>query len=155
MGTITINGKKVEFTNEKNILTIIRNAGIEVPTLCYQPELSIFGACRLCTVEDDRGRCFIGIDPSLRDGSVRERVHLSHELGHCVTGSFYNIHDAVDCRQRHENRADKWAIDHLIPVADLDAAVAQGCTEIWELAEYFTVTEDLVRFACYEYFDKR
>ena len=35
MGTITINGKKYEFTNEKNILTIIRNAGIEVPTLCY------------------------------------------------------------------------------------------------------------------------
>ena len=58
MGTITINGKKYEFTNEKNILTIIRNAGIEVPTLCYQPELSVFGACRLCTVEDDRGRCF-------------------------------------------------------------------------------------------------
>ena len=57
MGTITINGKKVEFTNEKNLLTIIRKAGIEVPTLCYQPELSIFGACRLCTVEDDRGRC--------------------------------------------------------------------------------------------------
>ena len=56
MGTITINGKKYEFTNEKNILTIIRNAGIEVPTLCYQPELSVFGACRLCTVEDDRGR---------------------------------------------------------------------------------------------------
>ena len=53
MGFITINGKKVEFTNEKNILTIIRKAGIEVPTLCYQPELSIFGACRLCTVEDD------------------------------------------------------------------------------------------------------
>ena len=42
MGIITINGKKVEFTNEKNLLTIIRKAGIEVPTLCYQPELSIF-----------------------------------------------------------------------------------------------------------------
>ena len=34
MGIITINGKKVEFTNEKNLLTIIRNAGIEVPTVC-------------------------------------------------------------------------------------------------------------------------
>ena len=56
MGTITINGKKVEFTDEKNVLTIIRKAGFEVPTLCYQPELSIFGACRLCMVEDDRGR---------------------------------------------------------------------------------------------------
>ena len=70
MGTITINGKKYQFTNEKNILTIIRNAGIEVPTLCYQPELSIFGACRLCTVEDDRGRCFASCSEEPRDGMV-------------------------------------------------------------------------------------
>ena len=70
MGIITINGKKYEFTNEKNILTIIRNAGIEVPTLCYQPELSIFGACRLCTVEDDRGRCFASCSEEPRDGMV-------------------------------------------------------------------------------------
>ena len=70
MGIITINGKKVEFTNEKNLLTIIRNAGIEVPTLCYQPELSVFGACRLCTVEDDRGRCFASCSEEPRDGMV-------------------------------------------------------------------------------------
>ncbi len=70
MGTITINGKKVEFTNEKNLLTIIRKAGIEVPTLCYQPELSTFGACRLCTVEDDRGRCFASCSEEPRDGMV-------------------------------------------------------------------------------------
>ncbi len=70
MGIITINGKKVEFTNEKNLLTIIRNAGIEIPTLCYQPELSVFGACRLCTVEDDRGRCFASCSEEPRDGMV-------------------------------------------------------------------------------------
>ncbi|MBR5020524.1 MAG: [Oscillospiraceae bacterium] len=45
-------------------------AGIEVPTLCYQPELSIFGACRLCTVEDDRGRCFASCSEEPRDGMV-------------------------------------------------------------------------------------
>lgn len=70
MGTITINGKKVEFTNEKNILTIIRNAGIDMPTLCYHSELSTFGACRLCTVEDDRGRCFASCSEEPRDGMV-------------------------------------------------------------------------------------
>ena len=51
MGTITINGQKYPFTDEKNVLTIIRKAGIDIPTLCYIPELSTFGACRLCTVE--------------------------------------------------------------------------------------------------------
>lgn len=98
----------------------------------------------------DSGECFVGMDPKVQDGASQERVHLSHELGHCVTGSFYNIHAAVDCRQRHENRADKWAVTALIPVDDLDDAVAQGCTEVWELAERFQVTEDFVKKAvCY------
>ena len=70
MGTITINGKKVAFTDEKNILTIIRKAGIDMPTLCYHSELSTFGACRLCTVENDRGQCFASCSEEPRDGMV-------------------------------------------------------------------------------------
>ena len=93
----------------------------------------------------ESGSCFIGIDESVRDGGVQERVHLSHEIGHCITGSFYNRYAAIDCRQRHENRANKWAIRTLIPVDDLDQAIADGCTEVWELAERFGVTEDFIR----------
>ena len=70
MGTMTINGKKVEFTDEKNVLTIIRKAGIDMPTLCYHSELSTFGACRLCTVENDRGQCFASCSEEPRDGMV-------------------------------------------------------------------------------------
>ena len=99
---------------------------------------------------EDNGDCYIGMDDSIRDGDVRERVHLGHELGHCVTGSFYNIHAAVDCRQRHENRADKWAVQALIPVEELDNAIAEGCTEVWELADRFGVTEEFIRkTVCY------
>ena len=93
------------------------------------------------------GRCFVGMDESVRDGGVQERVHLSHELGHCITGSFYNRYAAIDYRQRHENRANKWAIQALIPVEELDDAIAEGCTEIWELAERFQVTEAFIRKA--------
>ena len=95
----------------------------------------------------DSGQCVIGKDQSTRDGGVQERAHLGHELGHGVTGSFYNIYAARDCRLRHENRANKWAIQALIPVDDLDQAIADGCTEIWELAERFGVTEDFMRKA--------
>ena len=91
--------------------------------------------------------CFIGMDEAVLDGDVQERVHLGHELGHCVTGSFYNRYAAIDHRQRHENKANKWAIQQLIPVDALDAAVADGYTELWELAEFFGVTEDLIRKA--------
>lgn len=70
MGTITIDGRKVEFTDEKNLLSVIRKAGIDIPTLCYHSELSTFGACRLCTVEDDRGRTFASCSEEPRDGMV-------------------------------------------------------------------------------------
>lgn len=102
------------------------------------------------SVMSDSGKCYIGMDSSIKDDDTQERVHLAHELGHCVTGSFYNIHAAVDYRQRHENRADKWAIAHLIPIDDLDGAIAEGYCEVWDLAEYFGVTEDFIRKAvCY------
>ena len=48
------------------------------------------------SVMDAQGRCFIGMDAGVLDGAAQERVHLGHELGHCVTGSFYNRYAAVD-----------------------------------------------------------
>ena len=102
------------------------------------------------SVMTENGQCAIGMDPRVLDGGVLERVHFSHELGHCITGSFYNIHAAIDHRRRHENRADKWAIKRLIPVDALDDAIAEGCTDYWSLAERFGVTEHFIRKAvCY------
>ena len=99
------------------------------------------------SIQTDSGLCVIGMDECIRDGACQERVHLGHELGHCVTGSFYSIHTAVDCRQRHENKADKWAVEYLIPAEQLDEAIAAGYSELWQLAEYFGVTEDMMRKA--------
>lgn len=48
--TLTVNGREVEFTDERNLLEVIRKAGIDLPTFCYHSELSIYGACRLCLV---------------------------------------------------------------------------------------------------------
>jgi len=54
MGKMIINGKECEFTNERNILEVIRNNGFNVPTFCYRPDLTKdFGACRMCVVEID------------------------------------------------------------------------------------------------------
>lgn len=103
--------------------------------------------CGSMSIMDEDGNCYIGIDVALMDTDAVEKVHLAHELGHCMTGSFYSRHTAVDSRQRHEIRADKWAIRKLIPVDKLDSAVAEGCTELWELAERFGVTEGFMKKA--------
>jgi Zn-dependent peptidase ImmA (M78 family) len=96
---------------------------------------------------DTDGQCFIAIDPRRIINETDERNKLAHELGHCVTGSFYNRYSKYDCRQRHENRADKWAIHQLITEDALDQAVAEGHTEVWDLAEHFGVTEQFIKKA--------
>lgn len=58
MGYMMIDDRRVEFTDEPNVLSVIRKAGIDIPTLCYHSELSVYGACRLCTVETDTGKTF-------------------------------------------------------------------------------------------------
>ena len=58
MDYMTIDGIKVPIEGEKNILSLIRKAGIDIPTFCYHSDLSIYGACRMCMVQDNRGRIF-------------------------------------------------------------------------------------------------
>ncbi|MCX7965974.1 MAG: NADH-dependent [FeFe] hydrogenase, group A6 [Syntrophorhabdaceae bacterium] len=48
---ITIDNKEVLVEDEKNLLELIRKAGINLPTFCYHSDLSVYGACRLCMVE--------------------------------------------------------------------------------------------------------
>ena len=102
--------------------------------------------CESMSIQLPGGECAIGLDTAPLPESS-ERVHLSHELGHCLTGSFYNVYAAADLRERHENRADKWAIRRLIPVDKLDDAIAAGHTELWDLAEFFGVTESFLKKA--------
>ncbi len=54
--TLFIDGREVEFTDEPNLLEVIKKEGLSVPTFCYRPDLTSFGACRMCVVEiENRG----------------------------------------------------------------------------------------------------
>jgi len=52
---VIIDGIPVEINGEKNLLELIRKVGIKLPTFCYHSELSIYGACRMCMVENQWG----------------------------------------------------------------------------------------------------
>jgi NADH-quinone oxidoreductase subunit G len=67
-GTMIIDGRKVEYDNEKNVLEVVRKAGIDLPTFCYHSELSIYGACRMCIVEDTRGNTFASCSQLPKNG---------------------------------------------------------------------------------------
>jgi NADH dehydrogenase/NADH:ubiquinone oxidoreductase subunit G len=49
--TLTINDQLVSARSESTVLDTAREAGINIPTLCYVEGLSEVGACRLCLVE--------------------------------------------------------------------------------------------------------
>jgi formate dehydrogenase major subunit len=48
---LTINGKQIEAPEGVTVLAAAKKAGIDIPTLCAQKELTPFGGCRLCIVE--------------------------------------------------------------------------------------------------------
>src|SRR6201987_3692115 len=48
---IEVDGRVVEGFEGQTILEVCRDKGIEIPTLCYEPKLPGFGACRMCVVE--------------------------------------------------------------------------------------------------------
>ncbi len=54
--TLNIDGQEVKVERGSTVLEAAKAAGTYIPTLCYHPDLSPFGACRLCIVEIDKMR---------------------------------------------------------------------------------------------------
>ena len=80
-GIMYIDGQRVSFDGEKNMLAVIRKAGIEMPTFCYYSELSVYGACRMCVVEDEKGKIDASCSMEPRDG-MRIRTNTARLLKH-------------------------------------------------------------------------
>ncbi len=126
-----------------DVLELFRIADTEDIPVFYYP----LPYTSSCSINSGLGKSAIGIDCSKITTQAEERERLAHELGHCVTGSFYNQHSTADLRSKHERNADKWAITKLMPFDDLICAFKKGFREVWELAEHFDVPDDFVQKA--------
>ena len=65
---IEIDGIPVKIEGERNLLEIISKSGIKLPVFCYHSDLSIYGACRMCMVEDEKGRMMAACSTVPRSG---------------------------------------------------------------------------------------
>ena len=51
--TLTIDEQEVEVNEDATILDAAKEVGVDIPTLCYHPNLTDFGSCRVCVVENE------------------------------------------------------------------------------------------------------
>ncbi|MGA7560028.1 MAG: NADH-quinone oxidoreductase subunit NuoG [Terriglobales bacterium] len=52
--TLTVDGKKITAPAGSLLIEACKSAGIEVPSFCYYPGLSLQGACRMCVVKIEK-----------------------------------------------------------------------------------------------------
>ena len=95
-------------------------------------------------VELSSGEAAIAIDPGKLTGLADEKYKLAHELGHSFTGAFYCRRTPLDEKGRCEQRADRWAIEYLLPLPALKGALSTGRRTVQELAEYFDLPEPFI-----------
>lgn len=96
---------------------------------------------------DEDGEPWIAIDLKrvLTDGELKLR--LCHEKNHHKTGLLYDRISIYETRDRYETRVQRRTIRELLPEELLDEAYAQGCTELWQIAEYVGYPERFVQEA--------
>ena len=52
--TLTVDGKKLAVPSGTLLIEACKSAGIEIPSFCYYPNLSLQGACRMCLVKIEK-----------------------------------------------------------------------------------------------------
>ena len=70
-----------------------------------------------------------------------------HELGHVATGALHKVDSPYELVERSEYRAARWVAENHLTEDAFRTAFAGGCTEMWQLAEYFDLPEDCISSA--------
>ena len=103
--------------------------GVDVVHKCYKGLKGYYRAY-------PDGYTVMAISPEL---TLADRTSVSyHEAGH-----HYTMYEPGQ-PSRNESRADRWAARKLVPVISLIDALAAGCNNLFEVAEYLQVSENFL-----------
>lgn len=85
--TLTIDDREIQAEEERTILEVARDNGIDIPTLCYNEGVEPYGACRLCLVEitkNGRSRlvasCLYPVEEGLVVKTATEQVTANRKM---------------------------------------------------------------------------
>ena len=123
--------------NQNDLYSFAEENNITVAEFPLKKTLSL-------AIMDTDNDCYIAMDSKRMKSTVEKNERLIHELGHCMTGSFYSRHTPLITRSKCEYRANKWAIENYIPFEDFKEAIRRGCNNYEELAEHFDVTPEMI-----------
>jgi len=98
MPSITIDGRKLDYTAGQTIIQVAHAAGIEVPHYCYHPGLSIAGNCRICMVEVEKNpRPQIACYVQATDGMVVSTQSALAKEARAGTMEMLLVNHPLDC----------------------------------------------------------
>lgn len=97
----------------------VRDAG------CYAVFLDF---TKICSTRLLRGVCF-------------------HELGHIATGALHKVDSPYELVERSEYRAARWTTENYLTEEAFRTAFSAGCTELWQLSDYFDLPEECIQDA--------
>jgi predicted molibdopterin-dependent oxidoreductase YjgC len=116
MFELTIDGQPIQAQPDETIMEAARNHDIDIPHLCYHPELSISGGCRLCVVEiEGRGLPVPSCGQVIEDGMViRTQSEQLAAIRHDIIDLFVSDHplDCVTCDKAGTCLLQKYAYEY-------------------------------------------
>ena len=105
-GIMYVDNIRVEFDEGMSVMDVCRKAGVEMPNFCFHSDLSVYGACRMCMVEDvDTGRIDAACTTAPKNG-MRIRTNTSRLLKYrrMILELMLSAH-CRDCTTCEKNRA--------------------------------------------------
>ena len=91
MPTLTIDGRPITIEPGATILDAARSAGIDIPTLCWYPELPVVGNCRVCLVSVEGAPKLTAACATLARGDILVANLLDPDVGVLCTRSSRGI----------------------------------------------------------------
>ena len=109
--TIEVDGHQVTGRAGQTILEVCRDNGIEVPTLCYEPKLPGFGACRMCVVEVEGEEtppisCSRAAEPRMVVRTQTERLRQIRKTNLELIFSDHNAYCLPPCQNKCPSHID-------------------------------------------------
>jgi NADH dehydrogenase/NADH:ubiquinone oxidoreductase subunit G len=99
--SLTINGQTVHVPPGTTILEAARSVGIDIPTICYHPNLTANAVCRLCAVEVVGSRtlqaaCVVPVAPDMVVNTETARVNRARRVNLELLASTVDLSEAPE-----------------------------------------------------------